>query len=720
MGSRPHIAGAKSEDVSSSSSAELDAAFPHPRSSFVHDHAVLAAALDPIVTIDALGIIQSASNSVHRVFGWTPAELIGRNVSMLMPEPHRSAHDAYLANYRRTGHTNILGRARQFEAVRRNGEVFPIELSVARADTTGGELPLFVGIIRDISEQKRLERELRLIQGVALSVGTAPDLVSGFVEAIRQIALATDWDSGEAWTLAPGSKELSLAASWARPGSGLDEWVRRAGPVKFRRGQGLPGQAWASGQPIWTGELSALPEKDFCRLAQARKFGVRAAAAVPIVGGNEPIAVLLFFVRQTRREDLHLIELVRAAVAPLGTLILRKRAEEQLDEYSHSLEQKVDERTRALQESQEKLRLADRMASIGTLAAGLGHDMNNVLLPVRAHLNALRASAAAGSLTAGDRKHVESIQRSVSYLQQLADGLHFLALDPDTEEDQRGGGHTTDLRLWWAQTGALLSKAVPKQVRVAASFPADLPRIGIASHGLTQAVLNLVVNAGEAIPPPSERKRKQGWVRIRAAHFEDVASQRIRLSVTDNGSGMTDEVKRRAFEMFFTTKPRGLGTGLGLSLVRKVVEHAGGEIEIESEIGRGTTVSLVLPACAPPDGRPNAPRPRAVVSIHDGRAAALIRHVLESSGISVDTRDEANAMIWIVDPSTTGIQTVRKWRKNNPHGRIVLFGRPNAAAGSWSAINPVTIEATSDFEAVRGALNLAISHRSHGAPGYAE
>src|SRR6185295_5776682 len=195
-----------------------------------------------------------------------------------------------------------------------------------------------------------------------------------------------------------------------------------------------------------------------------------------------------------------------------------------------------------------------------------------------------------------ERKHVDEIRKSVAYLQQLADGLHFLALDPETEEDARGGGGATDLSQWWSQTGALLSKAVPKHVRVSASFPADLPSAGLAAHGLTQAVLNLVVNAGEAIPGPTERKRRQGIVRVWARATEDSHGAWVHLGVTDNGSGMTEDVKRRAFEMFFTTKPRGLGTGLGLALVRNVVERVGGRVEIESEVGKGTTVLMIVPA----------------------------------------------------------------------------------------------------------------------------
>src|SRR5690606_17939593 len=122
--------------------------------------AVLASTLDPVVTIDAYGIIQAASNSIEKVLGWKPDELVGQNVKVLMPEPHRSAHDGYLARYRETGQTNILGRAREFLAQRKDGSTVPIELSVSRVDPPGKSRPLYTGIIRDISQRLEAERAL--------------------------------------------------------------------------------------------------------------------------------------------------------------------------------------------------------------------------------------------------------------------------------------------------------------------------------------------------------------------------------------------------------------------------------------------------------------------------------------------------------------------------------------------------------------------------------
>ena len=156
--------------------------------------------------------------------------------------------------------------------------------------------------------------------------------------------------------------------------------------------------------------------------------------------------------------------------------------------------------------------------------------MNNVLLTVRARLNALRAAGQAGRVPSAEIKHVEEIRKSVGYLQQLADGLHFLALDPEAE-DKAGDGGATDLQQWWSQARALLSKAVPKHVRVSASLSAKLPKAAIAPHGLTQAVLNLIVNAGEAIPGPEKRKRRQGHVRLCAEELRDDRGEWGRLGV---------------------------------------------------------------------------------------------------------------------------------------------------------------------------------------------
>ncbi len=674
---------------------------------------MLAATLDPVVVIDAWGVIQSASDSIERVFGWKPSDLTGRNVSMLMPQPHRGAHNGYLERYRRTGQTTILNRARQFEAVRRDGELFPIELCVSRADVPGRDSPLFVGIIRDLGERKRFEQELGLVQTLTRLIGEARTLSEAMHETLREIIQATGWDYGEVWLhagAADGGTDTAVVrgACWPRTGRRFAAMRAGASRLTARTHSGLVGRSWSAAESVWFDDLPKLSPRVFLRHHEATAAGLKAAAAIPIRCEDQTEALLLFFLRRSRRDDHRLLSLVTAAVAPLGQLIRRRNAEDALARHHDQLEQLVEERTAQLEKSRAQLHMADRMASIGTLAAGLGHDMNNVLLPVRARLNALRHSDPA--LPAAARHHLEGIQRSIAYLQQLADGLHYLALDPEREDATESA---TDLADWWRDVGVLIGKAAPKQVRLTAALRGDLPEVGVPAHGLTQAVLNLVVNAGEAIA--SMPQRRIGRIRLEAEPVERDGRSWVRLSVIDNGPGMSEEVRRRAFEMFFTTKPRGLGTGLGLSLVRKVVDAAGGVVEIESEKGRGTKVSMLLPIAArasSANGDAGGGR-TAFVELTDGRAASLVRHFIESSGMTVvEPHACGGADCWLIEPLPGALNRVRSWRSARPRGRVVLWGAPSPRERSgWKSLGAITITRPDDLDDVRAALAEAASDR---------
>ncbi|MCY2958873.1 MAG: PAS domain S-box protein [Planctomycetota bacterium] len=122
--------------------------------------AVLSSLLDPMVSIDAYGTILSASNSVERVFGYAPSELIGQNVKVLMPDPHRTLHDEYLARYRSTNVAGIIGRTREFDVLCKDGRSIVCALSVSRADPSDGQDAIFTGTFRDVTDLKRATQAL--------------------------------------------------------------------------------------------------------------------------------------------------------------------------------------------------------------------------------------------------------------------------------------------------------------------------------------------------------------------------------------------------------------------------------------------------------------------------------------------------------------------------------------------------------------------------------
>ena len=118
--------------------------------------AIWETAAEGIITIDERGIVELLNPAACHIFGYQPEEVIGQNVKMLMPSPYRDNHDGYLANYLRTGHAKMIGIGREVVGQRKDGSLFPMELSVGEVRL--GDRRLFTGLVRDISERRRLER----------------------------------------------------------------------------------------------------------------------------------------------------------------------------------------------------------------------------------------------------------------------------------------------------------------------------------------------------------------------------------------------------------------------------------------------------------------------------------------------------------------------------------------------------------------------------------
>jgi PAS domain S-box-containing protein len=191
--------------------------------------AVLSGMLDPVVTIDAFGTVVEVSRSVLEVFGYRPEELVGRNVSVLMTEPHASQHDAYLERYRRTGSTWILNTTRRFEVRRKDGTVIPCELSVSRVDVPGEAEPLFVGSFRDISARVRVEQALA---ESAARVRAIFDQEFEFVGLLSRDGTLLEINASALRSTGAAREEIVGRPFWetpfwdAGPGSGTDLRVR--------------------------------------------------------------------------------------------------------------------------------------------------------------------------------------------------------------------------------------------------------------------------------------------------------------------------------------------------------------------------------------------------------------------------------------------------------------------------------------------------------------
>ncbi len=540
--------------------------------------AIVESSDDAIISKTLDGIITSWNQGAQRIFGYTAPEIIGKPVTTLIPRA-RLAEEAHILGRLRRGE-----RIDHFETVRvtKDGREIDISLTVSPVRDGAGRLVGASKVARDVTAQLRAER------AVAESEARQRTLL-----ALLPVGIYACDAAGRITFFNRRAVEL---------------WGREPGPETRYDGSFLARQT--DGTPI-------PPERSAAATAlrEGRSFRDLEIIVERPDGSSFPAALSLDAVRSERGEVLGLIAVIQ-------DISVQVAARKSLTEHQQRLEAAVAERTAELEASHRQLRNSERMAALGTLSAGLGHDMGNLLLPVRVSLEVL----AAAELPEGLRTEVDRIRTSAKYLQQLASGLRMMALDPDLARKP----DPLHVGAWWADAGLVIKNALPRGVALDADIAEDA-WIAISRPALTQIVFNLAQNAGEAL-----RGRPDGVVRATIRPEGD----RVVITFQDNGPGMTREVLDRCMEPFFTTKSRGISTGLGLVLVAGLTREAGGEVAIESEPGRGTTFRLTFPAASAPGRAPAGPRGRALVDLHDARLRAVVtaelRHldfdVLEDAG----------------------------------------------------------------------------------------
>ncbi|MGB8213253.1 MAG: PAS domain S-box protein [Anaerolineales bacterium] len=249
-----------------------------------------------------------------------------------------------------------------------------------------------------------------------------------------------------------------------------------------------------------------------------------------------------------------------------------KRAEEQLKEYSDHLGEMVEERTRELREAQEQLVRKEKLAVLGTLAGGMGHELRNPLGVISNsvyYLNMVQPEA-----NEKIRKHLGIIEQEVHnaarIVGDLLDYARVISTDPEP-----------------ASVRALVENTLsrfpaPASIRVSLRIPANLPSVYADPLHVEQMLGNLVTNACQAMV-------QGGKLAISARRLDHM----VAIAVKDTGTGVTPENMQSLFEPLFSTKVTGIGLGLAVS--KKLAEANGGRIEVESEYGKGSTFTLVLP-----------------------------------------------------------------------------------------------------------------------------
>ncbi len=293
----------------------------------------------------------------------------------------------------------------------------------------------------------------------------------------------------------------------------------------------------------------------------------------------------------------------------------------------------------ALRRSQEQLLHAQKMDAVGRLAGGMAHDFNNLLTAIIGYAEMLQNQLAdRPPLAANAGSVLKAAQRAAALTRHLLAVSRKQVLDPTV----------LDLRAVVADQEAVLRRLVGEQVALVVAIPADIGRIHADAGQIGQVLMNLAVNARDAMP-------EGGRLTISAVNREldptltpvpggPAPGDYVQLAVGDTGTGMDSEVLAHLFEPFYTTKAAGKGTGLGLSIVYGIVTQSGGHLQVASVPGKGTTFTMLFPrtrerAPAPPASTPSrgvtASGATILLAEDEPEIRALVRELLLERGYRV-------------------------------------------------------------------------------------
>ncbi|HYO66867.1 MAG TPA: PAS domain S-box protein [Archangium sp.] len=521
--------------------------------------AILETAVDGIITIDERGLIQSVNPATTHLFGYTPEELIGQNVSILMPQPYRGAHDGYMEHYLRTGERKVIGIGREVKGRRKDGSVFPLELAVSETLLPQGRL--FTGMVRDITVRKRAERTQAFFLEAGTLLSQSLDLGST-LKKLTSLAVRHLCDYCMVDLLGEDGQLHRLELAAREPE--MDDLLQRSRPYPPLMGSDSPvARALESGEAVVVPELTPAwldaAARNAEHRAQLEALGPKSVALVPLVVRGRKLGIInLAWTRPHTGDFAADLELARG---------LADRAAVAIDN------------ARLYQQAQEAVRVREDVVAI------VSHDLRNPL-------NAISLSATLLEREAVDERTTRTAHRIVSAAERASRMIRDLL---DFTQARVGGGIPIHPRPLDFHEHV---RRVVEEVRLAwpgrrIDFQASGEGRGEADEGrLAQVVTNLVGNALQHSPPGTA-------VRVSTRGVDSS----LLLEVHNEGRPIPAELLLTLFEPYRQGAEAGAGRGslgLGLYITRQIVLGHGGTVDVRSTPEDGTTFTVRLPRSRPP------------------------------------------------------------------------------------------------------------------------
>ena len=442
---------------------------------------------------------------------------------------------------------------------------------------------------RRLEENRLRAEQINVINEITRAISQALDLDRIFEVLRRQMKNTLHYDG--MWIALAHKTTGKLEVTHAEPPELLKALRRGEAPLEFS----FHGRVMREARPD-RGAIGPADDSDVFESGVYLRLGFESylVAPLPSVGRVQgTLTVVSSRADAYGPEETEILASIASAVA-IG--IEQAELFQQARRFAEELERKVEERTRDLASAQQKLIQTEKYAATGRLAANLAHEINNPLGIIKNYLrlasDQLGRAGGGRRVTDPNLQHLSIINEEIDRIARIVRQLLDLHRPPEQTTDE------TDIGALLSDIVALMEDDLARDgIRVHCEFQPDLPRLVVAPDLIRQVFINLIRNAQDAMPGGGEMTLR---ARLRD-QFEAGRYRRvIAVSVADTGHGIPPEHLSHIFDPFFTTKPPEQGTGLGLSVSFGIVRMYQGSIDVQSEPGRGTTMTVTLPLEAEP------------------------------------------------------------------------------------------------------------------------
>lgn len=524
---------------------------------------IIGSMFGTIIVVTREGEIKTVNQATCDILGYKAEELVGQPINLIVKDLQlKSSWFDDLID--KDSLTEI-----EMNYMAKDGRKIPMLFSGSVMRHKNGNIQGIVCVALDIIERKRAEEEIQLLLTLIKAISESKDLNTALMIALKKVCEATGWDYGEAWI--PSSVgTIELSPVWYSSTRSLEKFRKLSENYTFPLGVGLPGRVWSLKQPEWIPDIAESPETVFPRVRSAIEAGLKAGLGIPIITRGQVQAVLLFFMLESREEDKRLVDIVSGVASQLGTVIQRKRAEEEIRKLNTELERHVFE----LEEANKELE---------AFSYSVSHDLR---APLRAidGFSTMLLEDYKNLLDKEGNRLLNIIRSNTQRMGELIDDL--LTLSRLGRKEMA----LSDINM------DEISKAVIEELRAAA--PGRVPQFNIKTlpfaYGDTgmirQVFFDLLSNALKFT-----RTRENAIIEV-GGYFDKEKNENV-YYVKDTGVGFDMQYINKLFGVFqrLHSDDEFEGTGVGLAIVWRIIHRHGGRTWAEGKVNEGATFYFTLP-----------------------------------------------------------------------------------------------------------------------------